>query len=63
MAAQLKKTVVRFVKERDTKNTIRFNEVVAKDGDPTVIGTLYVQKFAHQELGSPESLSITIEAA
>jgi len=57
-----KKKTIEFVKERDTKNTVRFAEVVADDDQPA-IGTLYVQKFALKDLGAPEKLSITIAAA
>ena len=34
-----------FEFERETKNTARFQEVPAK-GEPKLIGTLYVQKWA-----------------
>ena len=34
-----------FESEKETKNTIRFQEVT-KDGKPPVIGPLYVQKSA-----------------
>jgi len=33
-----------FVKEKETKNTIRFNEK-CPPGKPPIIGTLYVQKW------------------
>lgn len=46
-----------FIKEKDTKNTGRFAEQVA-EGEPTVIGTLYVQK--HFCKGATE-LKVTIE--
>lgn len=61
-AAASKKTVVTFTKERETPNTVRYQEVVA-EGDPALIRTLYIQKFAAKDLGSPESIKITIEAA
>ena len=40
--------VLRFEFERETKNTIRFNEI--DEGCGTCIGTLYVQKDALDEL-------------
>jgi len=49
----------RFIYERDTKNTRRFMEV----GDPTHIGTLYVQKSSLKKAFGgvlPETLSVTI---
>ena len=48
-----------FEIERETKNTIRYEEVAA--GQPPAIGTLYVQKWALK--GSPKRLKVTIEAA
>ena len=49
-----------FVTERETKNTVRFQEEAI--GKPPVSGTLYVQRWA---LGQPLSqrLTVTIEAA
>ena len=35
---------LKFVKEKETKNTVRFNEV-SEPGKPPIIGTLYVQKW------------------
>jgi hypothetical protein len=34
-----------FTRERETKNTVRFQEQVAEN-DAAVIGTLYIQKHA-----------------
>jgi hypothetical protein len=48
-----------FEIEKETKNTIRYTEVAA--GQPPVIGTLYIQKWALQ--GSPKKLKVTIEVA
>ena len=45
-----------FTKERETKNTIRYQED-AKPGQPQVIGTLYIQKWA----GPPDKLKVVIE--
>jgi hypothetical protein len=52
--------------ERETKNTVRFEE--DENGQPeghpgaNVVGTLYVQKFAWAALGKPERISIELEA-
>lgn len=35
---------IRFVRERETKNTVRFIEEQIK-GKPLIVGTLYVQKW------------------
>lgn len=49
-----------FEFERDTKNTVRFQEV---EGDEApVIGTLYLQKHAYKKLGSPKRVKVRIEA-
>ena len=34
-----------FRRERETKNTVRYEEVVTDT--PSVVGTLYLQKWAH----------------
>ena len=49
-----------FVTERQTKNTVRFQEEA--NGKPPVIGTLYVQRWALGE-PLPQRLTVTIEAA
>ena len=48
------------VTERETKNTVRFQEEAS--GKPPVIGTLYVQRWALGE-PLPQRLTVTIEAA
>lgn len=40
----MEKTIIRFVREKETTHTIRFKEVPAQ-GKPPVIGSLYVQKW------------------
>lgn len=51
--------------ERETKNTVRFaeDEEGQPDGHPgaSVIGTLYIQKFAHVQLGKPEKLVVSVD--
>ena len=49
-----------FVTERETKNTVRFQEEAT--GKPPIIGTLYVQRWALGE-PLPQRLTVTIEAA
>lgn len=50
-----------FEVERDTKNTVRYQEI---DGDqPPIMGTAYVQKWALKKLGggsAPQRIKITI---
>lgn len=52
--------VIEFKIERETKNTVRYEEETA--GQPPAVGTLYVQKWA---LGSPAParLKMTLEVA
>jgi hypothetical protein len=52
---------VSFTRERDTKNTVRFQE--DGDADQHKIGALYVKKSAMAELGDPQALVVTIEKA
>ena len=54
----MKTTVATFELEKETKNTVRFQEQVA-DGQQAVIGPLYIQKHA---LGSepPKTVTLTI---
>ena len=50
-----------FERERETKNTVRYEERVTDA--PPVVGTLYLQKYALNRLGNPDCLRVTIEAA
>ncbi len=53
---------VRFKRERETKRTMRFQEMVEDDQHPA-IGALYVQKPAYAELGRPETVKVEVTAA
>ncbi len=57
--AKSKSIVVEFVQERTTKNTVVYKE----PADPPLIGSLYVQKPTAEELGNPEKIKVTVEAA
>lgn len=46
-----------FAREKETRNTVRYQEQ-APDGQPPVIGYLYVQKWA---AGEAERIRVTIE--
>jgi hypothetical protein len=50
-----------FERERETKNTVRFEEQVTDA--PPVVGTLYLQKYGLNRLGNPDCLRVTVEAA
>ena len=47
-----------FEVEKETKNTIRYAEKA--EGQPPVIGTIYVQKWALK--GTPKEMKVTLEA-
>jgi hypothetical protein len=46
-----------FIKEKDTKNTVKFTEAQVQ-GQAPVVGTLYVQKWF---AGASNNLKLTIE--
>ncbi len=48
--------IVKFVIEKETKHTVRFEEVPGA-GQPPIIGTLYVQKWF---AGNAQKLEVTI---
>lgn len=51
-----------FVQEKETHNTIRFQEVEGEQ--PPIMGTAYVQKWALRKLCDgvmPQKITITIE--
>jgi hypothetical protein len=52
----VEKTIT-FELERDTKNTYRFQEVAK--GEPPLVGTLYVQKWAFE--AKPETITLIIK--
>jgi len=51
---------VKLKRAKETKNTIRYEE--PESGEPPVIGTLYLQKWATHRLEDPETITVTIEA-
>jgi hypothetical protein len=46
-----------FEIEKETKNTLRYAEV--SEGQPPVVGTLYIQKWAMK--GAPKRIQVTID--
>jgi len=46
---------------KETKNTVRYEE--PESDQPTVIGTLYLQKWAVRRLDDPETITVTIAPA
>lgn len=48
---------VKFTEERETKHSVRFQEVGGEK-----IGTIYVKKPTLAEIGNPRNIVVTIEA-
>ena len=51
------KKVVKFVYEKETKNSVRYKEI-PDEGTAPIVGSLYVQKWF---AGSSKSIEVTIE--
>jgi len=51
---------LRFERERETKNTVRYQEL-AQEGEQ-VVGTLYVRKAELARLGDPDALTVVVRA-
>ena len=47
--------LVEFTFERETKNTVRFQEAENANGEPPAIGTLYLQKWGCTVSGTPSA--------
>jgi hypothetical protein len=47
---------VKFKVEKETKNTVKFEEV-PEEGQPPIIGTLYVQKWF---VGNATEIEVTV---
>lgn len=52
---------VMLKRAKETKNTVRYEE--SESGEPPVIGTLYIQKWAAHRLEDPEVITVTVESA
>lgn len=50
-------TIVKFRKEKETKNTVKFEEM-PEAGKPPIIGSLYLQKWF---INGAEFVTVTIE--
>lgn len=57
----MKTIAITFLKERETKNTVRFTEIT-KDGEPPLVGALYIQKTALAGFNASRA-TVTIELA
>ena len=52
---------ITFEREKMTKNTVRFKEVLTDELDTPKIGTIYVAKSTLKELGWDEGKKLTVE--
>jgi hypothetical protein len=52
-------TTINLVREKETKNTVRFSEQ-PEEGQPPLVGTMYMQKWA---AGDTKALKVTISPA
>lgn len=57
----MNKITVSFEMEKDTKNTIRFREVVPGPLDTPKIGTIYVPKVTLKEIGYEVGKKLSID--
>lgn len=48
-----------FARERETKNTVRFAEVV-EEGEKPVVGVIYLQKSILEASGALDAESVTV---
>jgi hypothetical protein len=51
---------IQFEYEKDTKNTIRFKEILEDELDTAKVGTIYIQKSFLKELGYEKGSNINI---
>lgn len=61
MAPVTTELTVEFEFEKTTPGTAKFNEVEVPGQAPKV-GSFYVKKFVHQQMGNPARLSVTVKA-
>ncbi|MEG3754260.1 hypothetical protein [Psychromonas arctica] len=53
----MSKKIVNFEIEKETKNSVRYKEV-PEDGQPPIIGSLYVQKWF---AGNSKNIQVSLE--
>ena len=58
----MKTKTITFEFEKLTKNTVKFNET-AVEGQPTIVGAIYVQKWFIGPVGPGSQLSVTLESS
>ncbi len=53
---------IEFIKEKETKNTIRYKEVV-NDDEKAIIGTIYIQKSYLETCKQKNKITVTISTS
>lgn len=51
---------IEFVKEKETKNAVRFTEVIEAGRERGVVGTIYILKKDLEKLDNPTAIVVTI---
>ena len=59
---KMDKKEIEFEMEKETKNTIRYAEVLGDDGMPPAIKTLYLQKWIFGKENPPTKVKVVISA-
>lgn len=54
-----KTLTLQFVLDKETKNAVRFTEVVKEDEDP-IMGKIYLKKAVLEPAGSPDKVKIVV---
>ena len=57
-----KHVTVVLAKEKPTKNTVRYAEVVAEGEVAPLIGVVYLQNHTVKELGNPDEITVVVHA-
>jgi hypothetical protein len=52
-----------FVQEKETKNSVRYEEEVENGKEPIVGTYFYIKKSLFEKLGSPEAIEVTVKVA
>ncbi len=53
---------VEFTKEKETKNAVRFQEVLEPPRERGVVGSIYVLKADLESIGNPSKIVVNITA-
>jgi hypothetical protein len=54
--------VIEFTREKETKNAVRFSEVLEIGADRGIVGSIYILKTNLEDLGDPDRIAVSITA-